>query len=339
MNEKAKMTVESFIDNKELRERVKERIGVLDKVKNLILLPSLECMTVKQVADYYEVDIHTVQMCYNRNKDEIDMDGVSVKSPKDFKEILKVTSCDFKNCEQKNGKLIVEVNDDITLEIPNRGIRVFPKRAILRIGMLLRDSRVAKEVRTQLLNTFEMTDEQQRTEYLNEETTLLNGIGYAFGNGTGVDILQACMKLDGFRKRYINEIEMRNAELKEQNEKIEGENKALSAENHILAADVLKWTDRASANRMVRVLASLCFKGDFRCAYSTIYKEMYYRFGVNVNSRCDNDNKKQPRIAYIKDNEWIYLYKTVVAICEQNKIDVQRLFADAKIDISSLNLQ
>lgn len=36
--------------------------------------------------------------------------------------------------------------------IPNRGIRCFSKRAVLRFGMLLRDSEVAKEVRTQLLN-------------------------------------------------------------------------------------------------------------------------------------------------------------------------------------------
>lgn len=338
MNEKAKMTVESFIDNKELRERVKERIGVLDKVKNLILLPSLECMTVKQVADYYEVDFEVIKKQYQRNQDEFDSDGTFTMTLADFKNMTG-TQCPVQKTAQRRGNLLVTFNDGTELVVSNRGIKCFPKRAILRMGMLLRDSRVAKEVRTQLLNTFEMTDEQQRTEYLNEETTLLNGIGYAFGNGTGVEILQACMKLDGFRKRYINEIEMCNAELKEQNEKIEGENKALAAENHILAADVLKWTDRASANRMVRVLASLCFKGDFRCAYSTIYKEMYYRFGVNVNSRCDNDNKKQPRIAYIKDNEWIFLYKTVVAICEQNRIDVQRLFADAEIDISSLNLQ
>lgn len=338
MNEKAKMTVESFIENKELRERVKERIGVLDKVKNLILLPSLECMTVKQVADYYEVDFEVIKKQYQRNQDEFDSDGTCTMTLADFKSMIG-TQCPVQKTAQRRGNLLVTFNDGTELVVSNRGIKCFPKRAILRMGMLLRDSRVAKEVRTQLLNTFEMTDEQQRTEYLNEETTLLNGIGYAFGNGTGVDILQACMKLDGFRKRYINEIEMRNAELKEQNEKIEDENKALAAENHILAADVLKWTDRASANRMVRVLASLCFKGDFRCAYSTIYKEMYYRFGVNVNSRCDNDNKKQSRIAYIKDNEWIFLYKTVVAICEQNRIDVQRLFTDAKIDISSLNLQ
>lgn len=329
----------SFVDNKKLRERAKERIEVLDKVKQLFLIPTLECMTIKQLADYYEVDIHTIQMCYDRNKEEIDLDGVTLKVPKDFKEIFKFTRNEFKDCKQQHGKLIFVIDDNTTLEIPNRGIRIFPKRAILRMGMLLRDSTIAKEVRTQLLNTFEMTEDEQKTEYINEETTLLNGIGYAFGTGTGVDILQACMKLDGFRKRYINEMEMRNAELKEQNAQIEDKNKALAAENHILAADVLKWTDRASANRLIRVLSSLCFKGDFRYAFNTIYKEMLYRFGVNVNARCENDNRKHPRIAYIKDNEWIYLYKTVVAICEKGNVDVQKLFTDAKIDISSLNLQ
>lgn len=41
----------------------------------------------------------------------------------------------------------------MTLRVPNVGIRLFPKRAVLRLGMLLRDSRVAQEVRTQLLAT------------------------------------------------------------------------------------------------------------------------------------------------------------------------------------------
>ena len=38
------------------------------------------------------------------------------------------------------------------LTISNAGIKVFPKRAILRIGMLLTGSEVSSEIRSQLLN-------------------------------------------------------------------------------------------------------------------------------------------------------------------------------------------
>ena len=80
--------------------------------------------------------------------------GVATKTPTIFKEILKGTSCTVKNFEQQNGKLVIQIDDNTHLEIPNRGIKCFSKRAILRIGMLLRDSKIAQEVRTQLLKEY-----------------------------------------------------------------------------------------------------------------------------------------------------------------------------------------
>lgn len=54
---------------------------------------------------------------------------------------------------QQNGKMIITLNDNTLLEIPNHGVKCYPKRAVLRMGMLLRDSRVAKEIRSQLSDT------------------------------------------------------------------------------------------------------------------------------------------------------------------------------------------
>lgn len=338
------ITADSLLENKELRDGAIERIEVLDKVKQLFLIPELECMTVKQVADYYEIPLSTVNDQYQSNKLEFDEDGVISKTPKDFK-TLNYGETVIKNMAQQNGKLVITLNDDTELVIPNRGIKCFPQRAILRMGMLLRDSEIAKEVRTQLLNTFEHSTEEQRTAEIDEETALLNGIGQAFGTGNNIEILQACMQLDCYRKRYIQEIESHNAELAQENakiteqkERVEKTNKALAAENHILAADVLKWTDRASANRIVRVLASKAFRGDFKLTFNLIYKEMLYKHGININKRCLNDDKKKSRISYIKEDEWIFLYKTIVALCEQKGIKAEKLFEDAKIDISNLDL-
>lgn len=42
--------------------------------------------------------------------------------------------------------------DGQIITINNRGLKAFSRRAVLRIGMLLQQSDVAKEVRTQLLN-------------------------------------------------------------------------------------------------------------------------------------------------------------------------------------------
>ena len=70
----------SIVNDKHLRERCSERTEVLDKVKTLVLMPQLGMMTLKQIADYYEVDLEVVRKCYLRNKEEIDLDGAA-KNP------------------------------------------------------------------------------------------------------------------------------------------------------------------------------------------------------------------------------------------------------------------
>lgn len=43
-----------LIENQELRNQLIQKVEVLNKVKKLFLLPELNVMTVKQVAEYYE---------------------------------------------------------------------------------------------------------------------------------------------------------------------------------------------------------------------------------------------------------------------------------------------
>lgn len=133
------------IMSKEQREALAVRVEVLDKVKELLLLPQVEMATVQAVADYYEVDFEAVKKCYQRHRDEINTDGVKVWTPT----MLMGHSVPLAKMGQK---YYWNVNGEDIL-FPNRGTMLFPKRAILRIGMLLQDSRVAQEVRTQLLAT------------------------------------------------------------------------------------------------------------------------------------------------------------------------------------------
>ena len=368
-----KMQTDTIIENRDTREQYINRVEVLEKVKGLFLIPEMECMTIRQVAEYYEVDYDTLRKCYERNQTEIDLDGVSVKTPIDFKkilkgtschvkkpdeifkgtsctfknpdkilngyqktvkkpdeifkgtschvkesdEILKVTSCVFKNLEQKNGKLIVQIDDNITLEIPNRGIRVFPKRAILRMGMLLRDSKVAQEVRTQLLNSFENTTDNQKTEAIDEEIELQNAIGRAYATGNPLEILNATSALDQYKNRYIS--------------RLENSNKTLTNEKKILAGEILKWTDRNSASKLIRTLAG-CIGVEIGIAYNMVYNELLYKHGISLKARG-----KKPWIQYLKENEWSKLYQSVAALCESNNVRVSELFTKAKIDISGLN--
>lgn len=102
----------------------------------------------------------------------------------------------------EHGKCIFKITNDITLEVPNRGVKVFPKRAILRIGMLLRDSEVAKEVRTQLLNTFEHSTDEQKTFEIDEEMRLKMNIGIAYASGDMDELTKANMEYNAYKNRY-----------------------------------------------------------------------------------------------------------------------------------------
>lgn len=106
------------------------RVDVLDKVKKLFLLPQLEMMTVQQIADYYEVGKEAIQSCFKDNRSEISEDGV--------------TKCTLKTMIERfvpEGQIVktkyytdFKLSDDVTLRVPNAGINLFSKRAILRIG-------------------------------------------------------------------------------------------------------------------------------------------------------------------------------------------------------------
>lgn len=320
---------ELILDDKSIREKCIERTEVLDKVKKLLLIPQMECMTIRQVAEYYEVDIDTLKKCYKRNSTEIEADGVVTKTPTIFKEILKPTrcllkndeeflkgtTCPFKNLEQKNGKLIVQIDDNTRLEIPNRGIKCFSKRAILRIGMLLRDSKIAQEVRTQLLNIVEHTAEEKPelvTMDIDEEQRLQLNIGKAFASGDMMELAAATQAYSNFQKRHI--------------QKLETENTTLNNDKKLLTAEILDLSDRKMLSAVIRKLASVLHM-DYSMAWGCLYKQLNYRYGINLKAR---GNRKKPYIQYVRNDEWDKVQKCIVALLEDNGINASEFIKTCK---------
>lgn len=299
-----------LIENKALREQCVGRVEVLDRVKKLLLIPEMEVVTMKQIADYYMVSIKTVEMCYKRNKNEIDSDGSAMKPPREFLVLQNV------GAEKQRYKAIIHLSDHVHIEIPNNGIRVFSKRAVLRFGMLLRDSEIAREVRTQLLNVFETTTTEQKTTTLNEEESLLMNFAKAYSNGDMSEMLYASKNLMDFKNRHIKRLEQRNKDLKETNQ--------------ALATDILAWEDRASFNRAVRVMAGLMGK-DIGLVFDKIYKELYYNFHIDIKNR---NGGKEPYIENIREDEWPKVQKVMAAICEDKGVNFAKVVRDAKIVVA-----
>lgn len=301
MPESKIITSESMVDNHDLRNELIARTEVLDKVKKLLLIPEMNCMTIRQVADYYEVDIDTIKRCCQRNRTEIVGDGVANKTPKVFKDLL--TEQDVQLVQNRTN-LVIQIDDNTRLEIPNRGIKCFSKRAVLRIGMLLRDSKIAQEVRTQLLNIVEHTAEEKPellTQDIDDEEKLQAAIGKAFATGDIMEFATAAQAYTAFQRRHIDRIE---------------------TSNKLLTAEVLHISDRKMFNRVMRKFASTLHIS-FGVAFSMLYKQLSYRYGIDLKKRGD---RKTPYIQYIKDDEWDKVQKVIVAILEKYGINVKEFF-------------
>lgn len=332
---------ELILDDKNIREKCIERTEVLDKVKKLLLIPQMECMTIRQVAEYYEVDWNVINKCYQRNKHEIDADGTMTKTPTNFKEIFnwtrcpikdldensekknenvgaeifKGTSCPFKDFKQEHGKLVVQIDDNTRLEIPNRGIKCFSKRAILRIGMLLRDSKIAQEVRTQLLNIVEHTAEEKPeliTMDIDEEQRLQLNIGKAFASGDMMELAAATQAYSNFQKRHI--------------QKLETENTTLNNDKKLLTAEILDLSDRKMLSAVIRKLASVLHM-DYSMAWGCLYKQLNYRYSINLKARGD---RKKPYIQYVRDDERDKVQKCIVALLGDNGINASEFIKTCK---------
>lgn len=301
MPESKIITSESMVDNHDLRNELIARTEVLDKVKKLLLIPEMNCMTIRQVADYYEVDIDTIKRCCQRNRTEIVGDGVANKTPKVFKDLL--TEQDVQLVQNRTN-LVIQIDDNTRLEIPNRGIKCFSKRAVLRIGMLLRDSKIAQEVRTQRLNIVEHTAEEKPellTQDIDDEEKLQAAIGKAFATGDIMEFATAAQAYTVFQRRHIDRIE---------------------TSNKLLTAEVLHISDRKMFNRVMRKFASTLHIS-FGVAFSMLYKQLSYRYGIDLKKRGD---RKTPYIQYIKDDEWDKVQKVIVAILEKYNVNVKEFF-------------
>ena len=288
-------TTQNELMTREMRDSLAARTDVLEKVKHLLLLPGIEMMTSKQVAEYFEVDLSVVKMTYANNKDEIDGDGTVMCKLADFE------SKNF--LPSKNGRrgttLFRSEDGTVTIEIPNRGVRCFSARAILRIAMLLRDSEVAKEVRTQLLNVVEKVEPERRVVEIDNELDLGRAIGDAYSKGDMNALLSACMSYNTYLNRHID---------------------ALESENDLLAQGIGKWGFSKILNAMIRAYGSYAMGGNFQMAWNTFFKELYSAYGIGLKLR---DPKGPTIISRLRPEEEPMALKVATAMCLRKNINLE----------------
>lgn len=275
-----------LLNTQTVRDQCIGHIEVLERVKELLLLPRLDCYTMKQVAEWYEVDVEAVKKTYQRNRSEFESDGATKVSVSEFAEKL-----DWDKMSQSNRGTKTFTIDGVSVTIPNVGVILFPRRAILRVGMLLRDSRVAQEVRTQLLNICDALPAPAQTVEIENEIDLYTNFARALVEGTPEDTIRAFKEVVAFKDRHIA---------------------AMQTSNRILANEILTWSDRSHLNRAVRVLSAKSHVPEV-FIWSGLYSELKYKHRINLKKRGP-----APYVQYIKDKEWPIVQKTFAAMCEAN---------------------
>lgn len=276
---------ENVISDRSIRDKCVGHYEVLERVKELLLLPGTELMSIEQVADYYEVSIDHIKSLYGLNREEIDGDGTEM-IPRGFYNgsVINPTSV-----EQKQTSVTYTFEDGQIVTINNRGLKAFSKRAVLRIGMILQQSSVAREIRNQLLNIEEKSSDEVKVQDINEEQSLMLAVGMAVASGDANAVAVATTNLIAFKNRHI--------------EKLKNDNKAL-------AEGILEWKDRNKLNAGIRKLAAVTGI-HFSKMWNELYKNLQYKYGI-----CLKQRGGTPYVQWIKESEWDDVMKTFCAMCE-----------------------
>ncbi|WP_106976613.1 hypothetical protein [Streptomyces sp. NRRL B-24484] len=126
----------ALLESPTLRRSLCDRVEALDRVKALVLLPDGLHITTRMVADYFEVGERAVNAVIHRHRAELVDNGLKIV--------------------RRNAK--AQVTPSCNLQPNSNGgwrAALYPRRAVLNVAMLLRDSEVARRVRSQLLDAEE----------------------------------------------------------------------------------------------------------------------------------------------------------------------------------------
>ncbi|MFJ8147568.1 restriction endonuclease [Streptomyces sp. NPDC096048] len=120
----------ALLESPALRSSVLERTDVLDRVKALSLLPDGMHVTTAMVAAYLEVSRKAIESLVFDHRDELTVSGYRVLAGTELTSFKEVSG----------------------IQSRSRSLALYPRRTVLNIAMLLRDSEVARQVRVHLLD-------------------------------------------------------------------------------------------------------------------------------------------------------------------------------------------
>lgn len=145
----------ALIESAALREQYTDT-SVLDRVKVVPTLPDNLHLTTEMVATFYDVPESTLRSLVKDHKDELSRNGLRV-----------LKGAELKQLKDELAGQGPKSDDRTSLNPAISQLTLFNRRTLLNVGMLLRDSEVAKQVRMYLLEVEESATVEQKDSAIN----------------------------------------------------------------------------------------------------------------------------------------------------------------------------
>lgn len=170
----------------------------------------VDYMTEPMVANFYNVSSSVINNVGTRNKTELEKYGYRAYRKNEVEKLLKT-------------------QDEFLENIPNRGLRLYPIKSVIVIGMILTESEVAEYLRKDIIDIL-FKEKPQLTKKEELQLAILNG-----------DDLEKISALQEYKTLVVDEATKPLIETIEQNEpKVEYHDKVLNVDKLVTTTDIAK---------------------------------------------------------------------------------------------------
>ena len=164
------MVLNDILEKEELRQEIlnnNRSLNIMDEYKTITTINNMEYETLDRVAEYFEVDYECMRVLIQRHKDELIKNGLLILNGSKTREILVENKMLFTNYR---GYFIAD-----NRKFANKSNILVNKRCFLNMAMLLRDSRVAQDIRSKILDIV-LNDNSNNEVITIDNTELFNKI-------------------------------------------------------------------------------------------------------------------------------------------------------------------
>lgn len=325
--------VNELLTGKLTREKHLDRLDVLDKVKPLKQEVELGIFTREEIADYFDTDVNTIKKYTLKHNEELRNNGLKHYTREEMLEVVGKVATLKEMVDNKTTKGITTITvKGIDVVIPNRGVRMFDKKAVLNLALLMDDNDIAYEIQLGVLGIKEEDIEEDvivlDTRRKNEDVTETKPkkevkFDFEYAEDIENELMLKIVKLEDKVERAVAVQEFREYKEREKQAEIDKIKETYGIRE--IEEKQEAWDKRKVITKLARKLSTRTNRGHFITGWAKIFEELLHEYGINVNARKMNykGKVKNPTVFDVLDNkEMDYLVEAVRKLVKENELNI-----------------